>query len=62
MDHPVATLLYELFIEPVAQRLERMWGFVRQGCDRNPKIDTPALLTEPTGPVALPSRHPGPKS
>ena len=61
MDHPIRTLLYELFIEPGARRLERMWGFVHPSYDRNPKTDTPALLTEPTGPVALPSRHPRPK-
>jgi hypothetical protein len=61
MDHPMRTLLYELFLEPVAQRLERMWDFVRQSPDRATETGPPGLLTEPTGPAALPSRRPRPK-
>ncbi len=41
MDHPMRTLLYELFLEPVARRLERMWGFVHRSYDRNPKMIRP---------------------
>jgi hypothetical protein len=37
MDHPMRTLLYELFLEPVARRLERMWGFRHRSYDRSPK-------------------------
>jgi hypothetical protein len=61
MDHPIRTLIYELFLEPVAQQLERMWGFVYRSYERNPTMNTPALLTEPTGPITLPSRRPRPK-
>lgn len=34
MDHPVRTLLYELFVEPVLQLLQ--WPF-RQELDASPK-------------------------
>jgi hypothetical protein len=61
MDHPTRTLLYELFLEPVAQGLERMLGFVRQSADRAKETGAQPLLTEPTGPVALPSRRHRPK-
>jgi hypothetical protein len=28
MDHPVRTLLYELFIEPILQLLQRVWSLL----------------------------------
>jgi hypothetical protein len=28
MDHPLRTLLYELFIEPVLRFMQRVWDFV----------------------------------
>lgn len=28
MDHPVRTLLYELFIEPILRLLQRVWDFI----------------------------------
>jgi hypothetical protein len=28
MDHPLRTLLYELFIKPILQLLQRVWSFV----------------------------------
>ena len=62
MDHPMRTLLYELFLEPVAQRLERMWDFVRQSPDRATETGTPSFINRPTGPAALPSRRPRPKA
>jgi hypothetical protein len=27
MDHPLKTLLYELFLEPVLRSLQRIWDF-----------------------------------
>lgn len=44
MDHLMRTRLYELFLEPVAQRLERMWGFVRQSPDRVTETGTPSFI------------------
>jgi hypothetical protein len=35
MDHPVRTLLYELFVEPVLQLLQRPF---RQEIDASPKV------------------------
>ena len=62
MDHPIRTLLYELFIEPGARRLERMWGFVHRSYDRNPKTDTPALLTEPNRSSSTPISSSSPQA
>jgi hypothetical protein len=28
MDHPVRTLLYEFFVEPILRLWQRVWGFV----------------------------------
>ncbi len=28
MDHPLRTLLYELFFEPILRLLQRAWDFV----------------------------------
>jgi hypothetical protein len=28
MDHPLRTLLYELFIEPILQLLQRLWRVI----------------------------------
>jgi hypothetical protein len=28
MDHPLRTLLYELFLEPILRLLQRVWDFV----------------------------------
>jgi hypothetical protein len=35
MDHPLRTLLYELFFEPVLRLLQRMWRFVDRTQSRN---------------------------
>ena len=61
MHHPMRTLLYEFFFEPVTQRLERMWAlFGRAIAQRRPA--PPALITGPTGPAAPPTRRPRPKT
>jgi hypothetical protein len=55
MDHPVRTLLYELFIEPILRLIQRVLDFVGRTTIPQRKISMPVLLDEPIGPVALPS-------
>ena len=58
--HPVRTLLYGLFVEPIVRVLQRGWRFVYL-TDPATKAGMPVLLNEPIGPVALPSDRPRPK-